>query len=65
MRSDTKIRNARPGDKPSRLYDERGLYLEISPGGGTLVAPEISVRRQREIAVDGHISQFGAQSRTR
>ena len=33
MRSDTKIRNARPGDKPSRLYDERGLYLEISPGG--------------------------------
>ena len=31
--SDTKIRTTRPGEKPLRLYDERGLYLEISPSG--------------------------------
>ena len=34
MLSDTKIRKARPGDKPLRLYDERGLYLEVAPSGG-------------------------------
>ena len=28
------IRNAKPGSKARRLYDERGLYLEISPKGG-------------------------------
>jgi integrase len=32
--TDTKIRNAKPGSKPSRLFDGRGLYLEISPAGG-------------------------------
>ena len=32
--TDTKIRNAKPGKKPTRLFDERGLYLEVSPAGG-------------------------------
>jgi len=32
--TDTKIRNAKPGEKPTRLFDERGLYLEVSPAGG-------------------------------
>lgn len=32
--TDTTIRNAKPGKKAIRLYDERGLYLEISPAGG-------------------------------
>jgi integrase len=32
--SDTQIRNAKPGEKPLRLYDDRGLYLEVSPRGG-------------------------------
>lgn len=31
--SDTKIRTTRPGEKTLRLYDERGLYLEITPSG--------------------------------
>lgn len=34
MLTDTEIRNARPGDKTLRLYDTRGLYLEIAPKGG-------------------------------
>ena len=34
MLSDTQIRAAKPSDKPLRLYDERGLYLEITPSGG-------------------------------
>jgi Arm DNA-binding domain len=31
---DTAIRNAKPGEKPLRLFDGGGLYLEVSPAGG-------------------------------
>lgn len=30
----TSIRNAKPREKTFKLYDERGLYLEVSPKGG-------------------------------
>lgn len=32
--TDTAIRNAKPSDKPLKLYDERGLYVEVAPSGG-------------------------------
>ena len=32
--TDTQIRNAKPAERPVRLYDDRGLYLEVSPKGG-------------------------------
>jgi integrase len=32
--TDILVRNAKPSAKPARLYDQRGLYIEISPGGG-------------------------------
>ncbi|RLA42687.1 MAG: integrase [Gammaproteobacteria bacterium] len=32
--TNTTIKNAKPKEKTYRLYDERGLYLEISPKGG-------------------------------
>jgi len=32
--TDTKIRNAKPQKKAVRLFDGRGLYLELSPKGG-------------------------------
>ncbi len=34
MLTDAKIKNAKPGPKPLKLFDERGLYLEVSPSGG-------------------------------
>jgi integrase len=34
--TDTAIRNAKPADKPVRLADAGGLYIEISPAGGKL-----------------------------
>jgi integrase len=34
--SDTTIRTAKPSDKPQRLFDGGGLYLEVSPSGGKL-----------------------------
>ena len=32
--TDTTIRNAKPGDKPAKLFDERGLFLLVTPTGG-------------------------------
>jgi integrase len=32
--TDTAIRNAKPGPKPAKLFDERGLFLIITPTGG-------------------------------
>lgn len=32
--SDVAIRNAKPAAKAQRLFDGRGLYLEIAPSGG-------------------------------
>ena len=34
MLSDARIRSTKPGEKPIRLSDEKGLYLEVSPSGG-------------------------------
>ena len=34
MLSDTQIRATKPSERPVRLYDERGLYLEITTNGG-------------------------------
>ena len=32
--TDTAIRNAKPGAKPAKLFDERGLFLLVTPSGG-------------------------------
>jgi hypothetical protein len=32
--TDIKIKNAKPSQKPQRLFDTGGLYLELSPKGG-------------------------------
>lgn len=32
--TDTAIRNAKPGDKPVKMFDERGLFLIVTPAGG-------------------------------
>ena len=34
--TDTAIKNAKPADKPMKLFDGGGLYLELSPAGGKL-----------------------------
>lgn len=34
MLTDAMIRNAKPGPKAVRIFDERGLYLEVAPSGG-------------------------------
>jgi hypothetical protein len=32
--TDTTIKNAKPGTKPLKLSDEKGLFLLLSPAGG-------------------------------
>ena len=32
--TESRIRSAAPADKPQRLFDGGGLYLEVSPSGG-------------------------------
>lgn len=32
--TDTTIRNAKPGAKPAKLFDERGLFMIVTPAGG-------------------------------
>lgn len=34
MLTDTQIRNAKPSDRPRKLFDARGLYLHVMPNGG-------------------------------
>ncbi|MBV8135352.1 MAG: tyrosine-type recombinase/integrase [Deltaproteobacteria bacterium] len=34
MLTDTKIKQAKPAEKPYKLFDERGLYLIVTPSGG-------------------------------
>ncbi|MDG4595784.1 MAG: Arm DNA-binding domain-containing protein [Candidatus Contendobacter sp.] len=31
--ADLAIRNAKPGERPVKLFDERGLYLQLNPNG--------------------------------
>jgi len=32
--TDVKVKNARPKEKPYKIYDERGLYIIVMPSGG-------------------------------
>jgi len=34
--SETKIRFAKPRERPYKLFDERGLFLLVTPNGGRL-----------------------------
>ncbi|QJD29825.1 Arm DNA-binding domain-containing protein [Methylococcus geothermalis] len=34
MLTDTAIKRIKPREKPFKLSDEKGLYLEVTPAGG-------------------------------
>lgn len=36
MLTETQIKHAKSGEKAKRIWDEKGLYLEVSPAGGKL-----------------------------
>jgi hypothetical protein len=42
--TESSIRGAKPKDKAYKLYDEKGLFLLVTPTGRTTVALQIPVR---------------------
>ncbi len=36
MLTDTAVKKAKPGDKPVRMFDAGGLYLEVATSGSKL-----------------------------
>jgi len=36
MLTDSKIRAAKPKEKPFKLYDQKGLYMLVTPAGGRI-----------------------------
>ena len=58
--TDTQIRNAKPAEKPLRLYDDRGLYLEVSSKGGKWWRLNVCLewRTGRRVRVGNDVARF-------
>src|SRR5215467_4101069 len=49
MLNDTKVRNAKPREKSYKLFDERGLYLLVTPPGGRLWRLKYRIRGREKL----------------
>jgi Arm DNA-binding domain len=49
--TDIKIRSAKPRDKAYKLFDGGGLYLEVTPTGRQVLALEISIGKEKRLAL--------------
>src|SRR3981081_495885 len=47
--SDTRVRGAKPRERPYKLFDERGLYLLVTPTGGRLVRPRYRMGEREKL----------------
>ncbi|RDS79903.1 DUF4102 domain-containing protein [Dyella monticola] len=60
------IKQAKPADKPYRLYDEKGMYLEVSPSGGKLFRLKYRVDgREKRLALGGYPDTSLSEARER
>jgi integrase len=58
------IKQAKPADKPYRLYDEKGMYLEVSPSGGKLFRLKYRVGgKEKRLALGGYPDTSLAEAR--
>ena len=53
--TDSAVRAAKPHAKARKLFDGGGLYLELSPAGGEVVALEIPLRWEGKTALPGRL----------
>ena len=53
--TDLAIKKMLPGVKPVRVYDGRGLYLEVTPKGGKWWRLKYRLRGQGKVALHGHL----------
>lgn len=62
--SDISIKKAKPADKPYRLYDEKGLYVEVSPAGGKLFRLKYRFEgKEKRLALGGYPDTSLAKAR--
>lgn len=60
------IKQAKPADKPYRLYDEKGMYLEVSPAGGKLFRLKYRVAgKEKRLALGGYPDTSLGEARDR
>ena len=59
MLSDTKVRAAKPTEKPYKLYDERGLFLFVTPTGGRLWRLKYQMRGREKLISLGAYPNVG------
>jgi hypothetical protein len=63
--TDAKIRNTRPADKPIKLSDAGGLYLEVRPSGAKLWRYRYRIAGRENLYAIGEYPEIGlAQART-
>jgi integrase len=60
MLTDIRIRNAKPGEKPIKLTDGLGLYLEVTPSGGKHWRYRYRLDGKESTFVIGEYPQVGA-----
>ena len=63
--TDVQIRQAKPGEKPRKLSDERGLYVEIRPTGAKLWRYRYKIEGRENVFALGEYPEMGlAEART-
>jgi len=64
--TETAIKTAKPAEKPYKLFDERGLYLLVNPGGGRLWRLKYRVAgREKLLAIGAYPDLSLAKARER
>jgi integrase len=58
--TDTRIRNTKPGDKPIKLTDAKGLYLEVRPTGAKLWRYRYRIQGKENVFAAGEYAQAPA-----
>lgn len=57
--TDVQIRQAKPGDKPRKLSDERGLYVEIRPSGSKFWRYRYKIEGVENVYAIGEYPEMG------
>ena len=58
--TDTRIRNTKPTDKPVKLTDAKGLYLEVRPTGAKLWRYRYRIDGKENVFAAGEYAQAPA-----
>jgi len=60
--TDTAVKKAKPGDKPVKLSDAKGLYLLVNPVGSKLWRWKYRVLGKEKVMALGRVSRLPCQS---